>query len=456
MEIGAKRVKLGTMVHESRSFLSRRTLCAAPFLLTARHALAADADPDVVIVGAGAAGLSAAHAARAAGLRFVVVEARSRIGGRTVTDTRLGAPFDGGATFIHFSDKNPWTGIAERLGVETQEGGWRRGGYREFRDGQQLAAHAGDGLRQGRNKLWELAEDIDFTNDQSFARLVEQAPEEVRAAAYSMSRGAVGEEPDRVSVADYIRLYEGSNRIVPTGYGALVAAYGQDVPVALETVVSAIDWSGKGVRLATNKGEIRAKTAVITVPLGVLKAERIRFTPALPTETQRALDGLAMGALSKIALRFRDARFDAPPNMFFVDLPGRLPGMSFELWPFGSDLVVCWFGADYARQINALGEQGAVAHMLDRFAALVGEDARKAYAGGVHYGWSEEPFALGSYSYAKPGQARARDTLRRPVGNRLWFAGEACAGKASMTVGGAHETGEHAVKSIASMLRRAG
>jgi NADPH-dependent 2,4-dienoyl-CoA reductase/sulfur reductase-like enzyme len=112
MEIGAKRAKLAAMVHESRSFLSRRTLCAAPFLLTARHALAADADPDVVIVGAGAAGLSAAHAARAAGLRFVVVEARSRIGGRTVTDIRLGAPFDGGATFIHFADKNPWTGIA--------------------------------------------------------------------------------------------------------------------------------------------------------------------------------------------------------------------------------------------------------------------------------------------------------------------------------------------------------
>lgn len=444
------------MMRTPVSLLSRRTVCAAPFLLTARHALAADPDLDVVIIGAGAAGLSAAHAARAAGLRFSVVEARSRIGGRTVTDTRLGAPFDGGATFIHFSDKNPWTGIAAQLGIETVAGGWRRGGFREFRDGQQLAAHVGDGLRQARNKLWELAEDIDFDHDLSFAQLVDKAADDTRAAAYSMSRGAVGEEPERVSVADYLRLYEGSDHIVPSGYGALVAAYGRDIPVSLNTVVEAIDWSGQGVALTTNRGSICAKTAVITVPLGVLKAERIRFSPALPNDTLRALDGLAMGALSKIALRFAGTRFGAPQDMFFVDLPGRLPGMSFELWPFGSDLVVCWFGADYARGINALGEEGATRHMLDRFAALVGSDAHKAFAGAVHYGWSADPHALGSYSYARPGQARARDLLRRPVGNRLWFAGEACAGKASMTVAGAHETGEHAIKSIASMLRRAG
>lgn len=436
--------------------LTRRVFCAGPAILAARSAVSASVDYDVAIIGAGAAGLAAAHAARAAGLRFVVVEARSRIGGRTVTDHRFGAPFDGGATFIHFSDRNPWTKIAEEQGIETIPGGWRRGGAREYRDGIRLDPTAPNAWQQGRARLWELAEAVDFDNDLSFSRLTASAPDEVRAAATSMSRGAVGEEPDRVSVADYIRLYEGSDRIVPKGYGTLVSAWGGALPVTLDTAVTAVDWRGGGVVLTTTKGTLRARTVVITVPLGVLKAEKIRFTPVLPLEVQRAFDGLAMGALSKLALHFNGTRLDADPNMHLVALPGSQPGMSFEMWPFGSDLVVCWFGADYARDINRLGEDEAARHMLDRLVGMVGSEARQAYRGAVRYGWSEDPWSLGSYSYAKPGHARARDALRRPVGNRLWFAGEAVAGKASMTVAGAHQTGESAVNSIVSMLRRAG
>lgn len=408
---------------------------------------------DVVIVGAGAAGLSAAKTLRKHGVSFVVVEARGRIGGRTVTDTSLGTPFDGGATYIHFADKNPWSKIAQDLSVEARAGSWRSGGSRAYSDGAPAPEETEIARRQGRNKLWELAGDIDESNDVSFAALVRGAAPDIVFAARSMMRGAVGEEPERVSVADYGRLYEGSNLIVPGGYGALVARYGEDVPVQLSTPVSAIDWSGQGVKVSTPAGTLQARHAIVTVPLGVLQAEAIRFAPRLPDETLRAIAGMKMGALSKLALRFEGERFGAPPDMHFTETGDSAPQMSFELWPFDRDIVVCWFGADYARSLNAQGEAAAVDHMLERFVKIVGADARKAFRGGRHFGWSADPLAQGGYSYCVPGRARARDELRRPVGNRIWFAGEHVAGKASMTVGGATLSAESAAEAVVARVK---
>ncbi|HRJ68914.1 MAG TPA: NAD(P)/FAD-dependent oxidoreductase [Beijerinckiaceae bacterium] len=408
---------------------------------------------EVVIVGAGAAGLAAAKTLRRHNVSFVVLEARDRIGGRTVTDTSLGAAFDGGATFIHFADRNPWSKFAEEYGVEARVGSWRSGGSRSFSDGVPVPAEAAAARWQGRGKLWELVNEIDDSNDVSFAALVKTAPDDVAFAAKSMMRGAVGEEPERVSVSDYGRLYDGSNMIVPGGYGTLVERYGADVPVSLGTPVKAMDWSGRGVRVTTASGTIQAAKAIVTVPLGVLAAESIKFTPRLPDETLRAIAGMKMGALSKLALRFEGDRFGAPADMHFVETGDSAPQMSFELWPFDRDIVVCWFGADYARQINASGEASAVQHMLDRFVKIVGADARKAFRGGRHFGWSADPYALGGYSYCVPGRARARDELRRPVGERIWFAGEHVAGKASMTVGGATLSAESAAEAVYARLK---
>lgn len=430
---------------------SRRAVLAAPVILSATRAMSAEVD--IAIIGAGAAGLTAAKTAQGLGLTFVLIEARDRIGGRTVTDTSFGQPFDGGASFIHFSDKNPWTKIAEDLGIETTFGGWRGAGFREYRDGVELAPGAPGSAFAGRGRLWDFAEDIDEDRDLSFAQMVEKAPPEVAAAGHSLARGAVGEEPERVSVADYARLYEGGNRVVPSGHGTLVARFGESVPVRLGVQATAIDWRGPGVVVKTAAGDIKAKKAVITVPIGVLKAEKIRFTPPLPNAHARALDGLGMGALSKIGLKFEGDRFGTAPGMFFSEVRGERPGLSFEMFPWDRDHVVVWYGADYAREINRMSDEAAADHMLERLARIVGGNARKAFRAARRYGWSEDPFALGSYSYAKPGQARARDVLRRPISDRIWLAGEAMAGKASMTVGGAHQTGEQAVQSIAAKLR---
>ena len=111
---------------------------AASFAVAGRAAAATDAD--VVVIGAGAAGIAAAHALRAAGRQAVVLEARGRTGGRAFTDASLGAAYDAGAMFIHWAERNPWVQIARDLGIATPAESWGSG-FRVFADGRPMAGH---------------------------------------------------------------------------------------------------------------------------------------------------------------------------------------------------------------------------------------------------------------------------------------------------------------------------
>jgi monoamine oxidase len=263
---------------------------------------------------------------------------------------------------------------------------------------------------------------------------------------------SLGEDADRVSIRDYQRLDSGDDLVLPQGYGRLLERYAQGLDIALATPVSAVDYSGPGVRVETPRGTLRARAAIITVSVNVLKANAIRFTPELPGETRRALDGLGMGVLTKLALKFEGTTFGQVPWTQFFDSGNRGDLVNFEFWPWGNDLVVAHFGGDYARSVAEQGEAAAVDHMLGRFVAILGAEARKAFRVGRLAGWSADPYALGGYSIAKPGEAEARERLAAPVANRLWFAGEASAGGGSMTAGGAALAGSRAIEMIRKVM----
>lgn len=434
-----------------RQFLA--ATLATPFLLDAAARAQTRADWDIAIIGAGAAGLHAAHQARAAGLTARIFEARDRVGGRVFTDASLGAAFEAGAFYIHWSDENPWTQIAKSLAVPVVDDNTLWGGFNVFSKGRPLSSEERDRRRGG---FWRLSSALDGAppeTDMSFGdaarRLNPGGPE----AANGMTLLSLGEEPDRVSIRDYQRLNAGDDLVVPSGYGNLLQRYAQGLDVSLATPVSAVDFSGPVVRLETARGVVSARAAIITVPVNVLKARAIRFTPDLPASTWQALEGLGMGALTKLALKFEGNRFGQSPWTQFFDTGDRQDLVNFEFWPFGQDLVVAHFGGDYAREVAASGEPAAVQHILDKLVAILGEDARKSFRGGRLAGWSTDPLALGGYSIAKPGQSRARDILAEPVANRLWFAGEASAGSGSMTAGGAALAGAAAVAAIHRVLR---
>ncbi len=412
------------------------------------------ADVDVLIIGAGAAGISAAHALARLGLSFRLIEARDRIGGRAFTDTSLGSPFDAGAEIIHFADRNPWIEIARELKIEVDASGGRMGGWQVFANGRPLG-----GLERGQR--WQAFRDMEARlsaveragRDMSLADAVAELEPEQRAIARSGLLLVLGEDGNRISVLDNQQLWNGPDVTTRDGYGALVVAHGRDLPVSLSVSARVIRWGEGGVAAETSAGTIRARAAIITVPVGVLNSGAIRFVPDLPAGAKGALAGIGMGALTKIALRLDGARIDLNASTTLMDSTHPEAMTMIEMAPEGKPLAVAICGGDFARGLGAAGEAAAVAHLTDTLAAMLGSDVRRAVTGGRLASWWADPLSRGAYSVCLPGHSAARAALAEPVAARLWFAGEATAGGGAMTVGGATLSARKAAAECAAALK---
>lgn len=428
---------------------TRRTILASASLLAAPALRVGARGGPVVIVGAGAAGLAAASALRAAKQTFTLVEARDRIGGRAFTDLALGpdCPFDAGAEYIHWSDRNPWTPIARAANARfAPEDGWAR---TLMVDGRPATDAETASRRSGFAGLDALL--VPKGDDVSLAEAARGGgPNAVQAAA-GLSRLSLGEDPERVSAVDYDRLWSGTDLWVD-GYGALVTRHFSNLPVSLGCPVRSIDWSGREVRVETARGTLSAAAVIVTVPVGVLRAGTLGFTPGLPETLQAALDGLRMGAYTKVGLRLDPAKIDPAAFGDAVSVSTGGPTVYFEMGPFGRPLAVANLGGDQARDLCRAGEKAAIAFATERLDGVLGEKARGAVRAGRLAGWWSDPYAAGSYAIVRPGHAGARDRLREPVGNRLFFAGEALAGGGAMTVGGATLDGARVARDVLTML----
>lgn len=406
------------------------------------------AEADVLVIGAGAAGLAAARRLVDARRTVAVLEARDRIGGRAFTDASLGVAYDEGAQFIHWSESNPWIGIAKSLGVAVEA---ERGGGSPpmvFENGRPLPDTERSRRRGAFSRLSHFTDYHEGEPDRSFADAVHDAPPEVAAAAGGLTRFTLGEDPERASIADYEQLWGGRNSIVPAGYGALVARYGQGVAVQLSTPVTVLRWDGAGVEAITPRGTVRAGKAIVTVPLGVLQAGSLRFVPDLPAPMRDAIGGLSMGALTKIAVSFDPARLGA---LSATDLFDNGPGLrlGFEIIRRGErGLILAVTGGDEARRLCEMGERDALELVCERIATLLGASSRAALGAGHLGAWWSDPLARGSYSLARPGHVAARLALRQPAGERIFLAGEASAGAGAMTVGGATLDGWRAADAV--------
>lgn len=416
---------------------------------------------DLAIIGAGAAGITAARMARALGLTAMVLEADHRVGGRVYTDQSLGIPYDAGAAYIHFSNRNPWMREARRLGIETRL--WR--GFTHFEmiaQGQPLGTVSGERRNRAFDAFWAHLDRLEHAQGEavfdpmSMADGAAHLDAEGQAALGDMSRLGLGEQPEKVSLADYLEQWHGPDHIVPQGYGTLVTAAAQGVPISLSTRVNAVEATGRGFRVDTTTGSLEARAVIVTVSVGVLQAGHIRFAPVLPLSFERALDGMAMGALTKTALVFDGARFGMAvgADKIVMDAPGG--SMTFEIWPYDRNLVLAVTGGDAGRDLIRMGEQAAVEEVLRIFSAFAGQDARRHFVSGRLSGWWGHPFFEGGYSYVKPGAVMARRDMHESGVEGLYFAGEAsCGGRygASMTVAGASYAGWDAVHRAARFLK---
>lgn len=433
---------------------------------------------EVVVIGAGAAGLAAAAAVASRDRRVLLLEARDRVGGRIWTRPEPGAPIpvELGAEFIHGEPESTFA-LMRRFGVAAVDA---RGSHWTCRRGRlHLRAQEFTQVRSAlyRNRARLRARDLSF--EELLARIgTAQLPQGARALARTLVEGFDAADPARVSARSIVEEWvEGGAVDAPQfrplgGYGALIAPLAASLgrgsgTLQLDSAVHTVHWREGEVEVeGMQLGEafrVQAKCAIVTVPIGVLQLPQgapgaVRFVPALVAK-KKAIRQLAAGPVVKIALWFRDAFWedanggdyrdaaffhapDAPFPTFWTALPVRAP------------LLVAWAGGPRAARLAGASRDRIVGTALASLRAIFGARTtrRMRLESAALHDWQRDPYALGAYSYVEAGGGNARRALARPIENTLFFAGEAAdVGGEAGTVAGALQSGRAAARAL---LRR--
>ncbi|MGH7068026.1 MAG: flavin monoamine oxidase family protein [Acetobacteraceae bacterium] len=422
---------------------------------------------DVVVVGAGAAGLGAAHTLQAAAQTVIVLEASGRIGGRawTAFPAALGGDwFDMGAQWLHNSETNPLVPIADHAGERLLNADRLRS-RRTFVGGRlasaaELADYAAAWLRFSAraDELLRAAGQVDA----SLSDVARSLPFDPWALTVEAWEGPVIDAADAnaISLRDWqANRLTGSNVVPQGGIGRFVQGQlAAGLEIRLGTPARGVQWGGP-VTIVTDEGTLRAEHCIVTASTGVLAEGTIAFEPQLPAEIAAAIAALPMGLALKVLLRARgEDRLDLPAHCVLDQRCERSGDalMVFQCWPYGRDYVQGWIGGAAAWALARQGDGAAGEFALAALGSMYGAHSKALFdplpALVTH--WEQDPWVRGAYCYARPGQAGARKTLGLPLGGgRLIFAGEACHDRLAGTLGGAWESGVHAARVLLGAVR---
>ena len=290
----------------------------------------------VAVIGAGMSGLTAAHALAGQGCDVTVCEARDRIGGRIWTDRGLPTPLDLGASWIHGPDGNPLTDLADRAGLErvvTEDSAVVR-------------------VKAGRTSPWSLR------------------PGWLHELEWSVSSGTEAETLNmKELMASYAARgsgYEGEDVTFTNGYDEIFRVLEGGYETLLSTRVTRIAWSDDGVEVGIAEGEPRRFDAVIvTLPLGVLKQDRVAFEPGLSHERRQAISRMGMGTLDKLYLHYEEAFWERGVSWIYTthtDLPRGRFNVWFNLHKYtGVPVIMALIGGRHARALAGLSDDELVA-----------------------------------------------------------------------------------------------
>ncbi|MFF2368959.1 flavin monoamine oxidase family protein [Agromyces sp. NPDC058110] len=424
---------------------------------------------DTIVVGAGVAGLTAARLLSRAGRRVVVLEARDRIGGRVTTERVDGFVTDLGASWIHGVVGSPVADAAAAFGMRTVE--FTVGGYQP--DSRPIAYYGPDGERLPDAAARRFVDDVHAVDATLLDVVAASAPD---ASYRDVTEAAIAEQGWDADRAQRVREYlehrseeqygawiddlaahgldddsiDGDEVVFPDGYDRLPEHLAAGLDVRLEHVVEAVHWSSHGVEVTTDRGAFAAESAVVTVPVGVLKSPAFTIDPPLPEPVAGALGRLEMNAFEKVFLRFGSKFWD--DGVYAI----RQQGPESRRWHswydltalHGSPALLTFAAGPTGEETRGWSDEQLVDSILEQLRRLYGERVERPTR--VHRtDWQGDPFAHGAYAYMTVGSTTSdHDDLATPIGGVLHLAGEATWTDDPATVPAAMYSGHRAASNV--------
>jgi len=418
-------------------------------------------DADVIVIGAGAAGLNAARKLAERSLRTIVLEARDRIGGRVLWKLVPGlpSPAELGGEYIHGAAPETFE-LLEAAGCGAQplaDESW------SFRDGR-LQRDSNDFSTWA--ALFERASSLepDVSVNEFLAQFAgDPAMRDDVELARAFVEGFDAADPAIASVRSIAQEWaSGTDETAARPRGGYRAMFGYlhraceaaGADVRLSTTVARITWRRGEVTV----NGLRARAAIVTVPIGTLN--EIAFDPALPASKEDALHYLATGNVVKVAMWFRTPFWERADGGRYRDSGffrrGGAPFVAF--WtqvPERSRLIVAWAGGPKADALRGVVKSALIELAARTFGAMFGMEATslRELEGAEVHDWANDPFAGGAYSFVRVGGAHARASLAQPLDDTLFFAGEATSTNGQGgTVNGALASGARAAAEASCAL----
>lgn len=398
---------------------------------------------DVIVVGAGAAGLAAADELLRQGARVLVLEARERVGGRCFTRRMAGVdiPIELGAEFIHGEAEVTYALL-------------RRAGLRAINSVREQRYLAGGRLQKVNafTEAQRAVDEVKLEQDVSFERLLAQRalPAKTRTFARMMVQGFDAADPRRVSAQSIVEEWGGASLGASQprpqgGYGALMdwlalSIVDRGVELRLGVDVRRISYGRRGVTVAgtfLGKGcVVRAPRAIVTLPIGTLHG--------FP-EKRAALRKLASGPVIRVAMRFRQAFWEKrAAGVAFFHSPGAAFPTFWTPLPMRAPVLTAWAGGPKAARLTGSSERTLVRAALASVRSVLGE--ADGLAAVYVQDWQRDQYSRGGYSYVLVSGEGAREELAAPIGDRVFFAGEATDSEEAGTVAGALRSGIRAAR----------
>ena len=419
----------------------------------------------VVVIGAGLAGLAASRELIRAGHQVVVLEARDRMGGRIWTSSKWpDLPLDLGASWIHGVTGNPITGLADQLGARRLVTSYERTAIYNT-DGEVLSDAEEsqlDGIRKQIFDSLRKAQDsgADISVRQALASLEKKLADDPAALSFLnfCLSGNIEQEyagsASRLSSHwyDSAKEFEGDDVLFAQGFKVITDYLAKGIDIKLSQVVKEIRWQESEVRVRTADREFVADHVVITLPLGVLQHNDVRFIPELPKEKRNAISKLGMGVLNKCYLRFSHAFW--PDDMDWLEYISAKHGEWTEWVSFQRavklPILLGFNAADRGRDIEGWSDGQIVASAMETLQTIFGAEIPQPIDYQITR-WASDPFTRGSYSYNAIGSSpEMRGALANPVNGQFFFAGEATHRDYFGTAHGAYLSGLRAARDVLS------